>query len=106
MLETVLAWLAAPPAPVTDAMGATLYWEWLVARLQEAGHTAQVADEFQVKLIWHARSKPDPMPGLRATRASPHGGCQELRRSTNRPAYRKTPCVPGLFQQWRLSFSR
>jgi transposase len=40
-------------------MEATLYWEWLMARLQEAGHTAQVADAYQVKLIWQARSKTD-----------------------------------------------
>lgn len=55
----VLDWLAAVPAPVVIAMEATLYWEWLVARLQEAGHTALVADAYQVKLIWQARSKTD-----------------------------------------------
>ena len=58
-IETVLDWLAALPAPVVIAMEATLYWEWLVTRLQEAGHTAHVADAYQVKLIWHARSKTD-----------------------------------------------
>jgi hypothetical protein len=57
--ETVLDWLAAVPAPVVIAMEATLYWEWLVARLQEAGHTTLVADAYQVKLIWQARSKTD-----------------------------------------------
>jgi len=40
-------------------MEATLYWEWLVARLREAGHTAHVAHAYQVKLIWQARSKTD-----------------------------------------------
>ena len=39
-LETILDWLAAVPQPVVIAMEATLYWEWLVGRLQEAGHTA------------------------------------------------------------------
>lgn len=58
-LATILDWLAALPAPVTIAMEATLYWEWLVARLQAAGHTAHVADAYQVKLIWQARSKTD-----------------------------------------------
>ena len=58
-IETVLDWLAALPGPVVIAMEATLYWEWLVARLQEVGHTAHVADAYQVKLIWQARSKTD-----------------------------------------------
>jgi len=58
-IETVLDWLAVLPQPVAIAMEATLYWEWLVARLQEAGHTAHVADAYQVKLIWQARSKTD-----------------------------------------------
>ncbi|HEX5178548.1 MAG TPA: transposase [Gemmatimonadaceae bacterium] len=58
-VETVLDWLGALPQPVAVAMEATLYWEWLGARFQEAGHTAQVADAYQVKLIWQARSKTD-----------------------------------------------
>jgi transposase len=58
-IETVLDWLDALPTPVIVAMEATLYWEWLVTRLQEAGHTAHVADAYQVKLIWQARSKTD-----------------------------------------------
>jgi transposase len=58
-IATVLDRLAALPQPVVIAMEATLYWEWLVARLQEAGHTAHVADAYQVKLIWQARSKTD-----------------------------------------------
>ena len=55
----VLDWLAAVPAPVVIAMEATLYWEWLVARLQEAAHPALVADAYQVKRIGQARSKTD-----------------------------------------------
>jgi len=56
-IETVLDWLAVLPQPVVIPMEATLYWEWLVARLPEAGHTAHGADAYQVKLIWQARSK-------------------------------------------------
>ena len=58
-LETILARHSAVPQPVVIAMEATLYWEWLVARLQEAGHTAHVADAYQVKLICQARSRTD-----------------------------------------------
>jgi transposase len=59
VLATMVEWLAALPAPITIAMEATLYWEWLVARLEQAGHRAHVADAYQVKLIWHARAKTD-----------------------------------------------
>lgn len=41
-IATVLDWLAALPQPIVVSMEATLYWEWLVARLQEAGHSAHV----------------------------------------------------------------
>src|SRR5512146_2972051 len=58
-LEAILDWLAALPQPITLAMEATLYWEWLVTRLQAVGHTAHVADAYQVNLIWQARSKTD-----------------------------------------------
>ena len=58
-IEAVLDWLGALPAPVVVAMEATLYWEWLVTRLQEVGYAAHVADAYQVKLIWQARSKTD-----------------------------------------------
>jgi transposase len=60
-IETLSDWLAALPAPVTVAMEATLYWEWLVGELQQRGYTMQVADAYQVKLIWQARSKTDPI---------------------------------------------
>jgi transposase len=61
-LDSVASWVAALPAPVSVAMEPTLYWEWLVARLQEAGYEAyeaQVADAYQLKLIWQARVKTD-----------------------------------------------
>lgn len=42
-------------------MEATLYWAWLAERLEAAGCTVQVAHAYQVKLIWQARSKTDPI---------------------------------------------
>jgi transposase len=60
-IEAVADWLAALPAPVAVAMEATLYWEWLVGQLQQRGYEAQVAHAYQVKLIWQARSKTDPV---------------------------------------------
>ena len=58
-VERILDWLGVLPGPVSVAMEATLYWEWLVTRLREAGCEAQVADAYQLKLIWQARSKTD-----------------------------------------------
>jgi transposase len=60
-LERVLEWLAALPLPVTVAMATTLYREWPIGQLQEAGHAVRVADAYQAKLIWQARSKTDPI---------------------------------------------
>lgn len=58
---TLLGWLAALPGPVTVAMEATLYWAWLHARLTMAGYAAVAAHPYQVKLIWQARCKTDPI---------------------------------------------
>jgi len=71
-IDTVLDWLAALPAPLPIAMEATLYWEWLVTRLQEAGHTARVPDAYQVKLIWQARSKTDTIDARKLARTCHH----------------------------------
>jgi transposase len=60
-IDAVADWLGALPAPVTAAMEATLYWEWLVGQLQLRGYAVQVADAYQAKLIWQARSKTDPI---------------------------------------------
>jgi transposase len=60
-IGTVLDWLAALPAPVTVAMEATLYWEWLATQLEAHGIAARVAHAFHVKLIWQTRSKTDPI---------------------------------------------
>jgi transposase len=60
-IEAVADWLAALPAPVAVAMEATLYWEWLVGQLQQRGYEVRVAHAYQVKLIWQARSKTDPV---------------------------------------------
>ncbi len=53
--------LGSFPAPVTVGMEATLYWQWLHDELECAGHVVRVADARQVKLIWQARSKTDPI---------------------------------------------
>ena len=53
--------LAAVPGPVTVGMEATLYWHWLHDQLEAMGHTVRGADARQVKLIWQARSKTDPI---------------------------------------------
>ena len=47
----VRTWLSALPGPVTVAMEATLYWEWLVTQLQSADYAVEVAHAHQVKLI-------------------------------------------------------
>jgi transposase len=60
-IESVRDWLAALPAPITVAMEATLYWEWLVLQLQARDVAARVAHPFHVKLIWQTRSKTDPI---------------------------------------------
>ena len=51
----------ALPAPITVAMEATLYWEWLVGQLRLIGITAHAAHAFHVKRIWQARAKTDPI---------------------------------------------
>ena len=60
-LDALGGFLAALPSPITVAMEATLYWAWLTERLEAAGVTVQVAHADQVKLIWQARSKTDPI---------------------------------------------
>src|SRR3989304_2285086 len=59
--EVLLAWLGELGGPVSVAMGATLYWAWLHERLSEAGIAALAAHPYQVKLIWQARCKTDPL---------------------------------------------
>jgi transposase len=90
-LETLLDWLAGLPAPISVGMEATLYWEWLVAHLQTAGHTAHVADASQVKLIWQARSTTDTIDARKraaswrsccARTCSRRSGCRISRRVT------------------------
>lgn len=60
-LEALTEILATLPAPVTIGMEATLYWHWLHEHLEARGHTVRAADARQVKLIWQARSKTDPI---------------------------------------------
>ena len=60
-LESLGDFLAAVDGPVTVGMEATLYWQWLHDQLEAMGHVVRVADARQVKLIWQARSKTDPI---------------------------------------------
>ena len=58
---TLVAWLTALGGAVTVAMEATLYWAWLHDQLSAAGIAAVAAHPYQVKLIWQARCKTDPI---------------------------------------------
>ncbi len=49
------------PAPAHRALEATLYWHWLERQLAALGITVIVAHPYQVKLIWQARTKTDPI---------------------------------------------
>jgi len=60
-LDALNAFLLGLATPITVAMEATLYWPWLHDQLEAQGHTVRVADARQVKLIWQARSKTDPI---------------------------------------------
>jgi transposase len=60
-LEYLLDFLGALQTPVVVGMEATLYWQWLHDKLEAAGYSCRVADARQVKLIWQARSKTDPI---------------------------------------------
>ena len=68
-LDALGVFLAALPGPVTVAMEATLYWAWLAERLEAGGFTVQVDHADQVKLIWQARSKTDPIDARKTRRA-------------------------------------
>lgn len=56
-----LQFLETLQGPLPVGMEATLYWTWLHDQLEAAGHTVRVADARQVKLIWQARTKTDPI---------------------------------------------
>ncbi|PJE19374.1 MAG: IS110 family transposase [Mycobacterium sp.] len=55
------AFFAGLPAPLTVAMEATLYWAWLHDQLVVRGITVLAAHAYEVKLIWQARAKTDPI---------------------------------------------
>jgi transposase len=59
--EALITWLQGLGAPVTVAMEATLYWAWLHDQLSAVGIPAVAAHPYQVKLIWQARAKTDPI---------------------------------------------
>jgi transposase len=60
-VPALVAWLQGLGGPVTVAMEATLYWAWLHDQLSAAGMAAVAAHPYQVKLIWQARCKTDPI---------------------------------------------
>jgi transposase len=64
-LEALGRWLGALPQPVTVALEATLYWHWLERQLTALGYRVLVAHPYQVKLIWQARTKTDPIDALK-----------------------------------------
>ncbi len=59
--EALVTWLTRLGGAVTVAMEATLYWAWLHDQLSAAGIAAVAAHPYQVKLIWQARAKTDPI---------------------------------------------
>jgi len=60
-LTSVSAWLGRLTGPVTVVLEAALYWAWREQQLIALGYTVQVAPPYQLKLIWHARTKTDPI---------------------------------------------
>jgi transposase len=60
-VAALVAWCASLGEAVTVAMEATLYWAWLHDQLSTAGIAAVAAHPYQVKLIWQARCKTDPI---------------------------------------------
>lgn len=60
-VEALTEWLTNLDDAVTVAMEATLYWAWLHDQLSAAGIAAVAAHPYQVKLIWQARCKTDPI---------------------------------------------
>jgi transposase len=60
-LAALEEFVAALPRPLTFALEATLYWAWLHDHLVARGHHVLVAHAYQVKLIWQARAKTDPI---------------------------------------------
>jgi transposase len=60
-LDALVRWLGALPQPLTVALEATLYWHWLERQLTALGMHVVVAHPYQVKLIWQARTKTDPI---------------------------------------------
>jgi len=60
-VQALVAWLTGLGGAVTVAMEATRYWAWLHDQLSAAGIAAVAAHPYQVKLIWQARAKTDPI---------------------------------------------
>jgi transposase len=60
-LDALGRWLGGLGRPVLVVMEATLYWHWLERQLTARGFDVMVAHPYQVKLIWQARTKTDPI---------------------------------------------
>lgn len=60
-LDALGRWLGGLAQPVRVVMEATLYWHWLERQLTARGFDVMVAHPYQVKLIWQARTKTDPI---------------------------------------------
>ncbi len=60
-VEALVPWLTGLGGAVTVAMEATRYWAWRHDQLSGAGIAAVAAHPYQVKLIWQARAKTDPI---------------------------------------------
>ena len=60
-LDALGRWLGGLSHPVLVAMEATLYWHWLERPLTARSFAVMVAHPCQIKLIWQARTKSDPI---------------------------------------------
>lgn len=84
----LIDWLGELGGPVTVGMEATLYWAWLHDRLSAAGIAAVAAHPYQVKLIWQARCKTDPIDARKLAELLRTGLCR-------RSGWRRRRCGPG-----------
>jgi hypothetical protein len=98
-LDALGVWLEVLPQPLTIALEATLYWHWLERQLTAWGIHVVVAHPYQVKLIWQARTKMDPIDAhklAKLARVNPAAGDLGSPSCHARPAAAAPrPGVPG-----------
>jgi hypothetical protein len=75
-ITALRAWLGDLSGPVTVVLEATLFWAWLERQLTPAGYTVVVAHPYQVKLIWQARTKTDPIDARKLAELQPDSGSE------------------------------